>query len=131
MPQSPLSKKLHIKTGYRGIIIDPPNGYTNMLAPLPEGTTLMKKGGKDLDFVQLFVLDISKLTKKAPGAIAALKEDGLLWISYPKKSSGLKSDLTRDSVWEVMKPFGWRGVAMISIDDTWSAFRFRPSHLVK
>lgn len=59
-------------------------------------------------------------------AATAVKDDGLLWGSYPKKSTNVESDLWCDVVWEVMKPSGWRAVTQISIDDIWSALRYRP-----
>jgi hypothetical protein len=59
-------------------------------------------------------------------AIAALKYDGLLWISYPKRSSKVETDLTRDRGWEVMTEAGLRPVTQVSIDALWSALRFRP-----
>jgi hypothetical protein len=56
--------------------------------------------------------------------------DGLLWVSYPKKSSKIATDISRDVAWEVMKEFGLQPVFQISIDETWSALRFRPTERV-
>ena len=57
--------------------------------------------------------------------------DGLLWLSYPEKSSKVKTDLTRDVLWALVEPAGWRPVTQVSIDEVWSAMRFRPVDLVK
>lgn len=59
-------------------------------------------------------------------ALQALKPGGLLWFAYPKKSSGLKTDITRDVGWDAVTQAGLKGVAQVAIDETWSALRFRP-----
>jgi hypothetical protein len=66
----------------------------------------------------------------APSALSAVVDNGLLWFAYPKKSGPLKSDLSRDSGWEPLFEAGFDSVAQISIDETWTGFRFRPKHLV-
>ena len=65
-----------------------------------------------------------------PAAIEAIKYDGLLRISYPKRSSRVESDLTRDVMWELMADTGLSPLAQVSIDPVWSALRFRPSNEV-
>jgi len=60
----------------------------------------------------------------------ALKPGGLLWFAYRKKSSKVKTDISRDIIWEGLMSIGIHPVTLISIDDTWSALRFRPSTLV-
>lgn len=59
-----------------------------------------------------------------------LKPDGMFWISYPKQTSKVKTDLNRDILWKLMEKHGLAGVAMISIDNVWSAMRFRPADKV-
>ena len=66
----------------------------------------------------------------APSALSAVVDNGLLWFAYPKKSGPLQSDLSRDSGWEPLFAAGFDSVAQISIDETWTGFRFRPKHLV-
>ena len=68
-----------------------------------------------------------ELAKLGPKAVGAVEYDGLLWISYPKKSSKVKTDLTRDVLWELMSDTGLRPVTQVSVDSTWSAMRFRPT----
>jgi hypothetical protein len=127
MSNSPLMKKLHIKPGHRILLINAPDGYLELLGPLPEGAEFVDKPGKDLDFVQLFVRSIADLNKLAPRAIKAVKYDGLLWIAYPKKSSKkIKSDISRDVGWDTVTKAGLDGVASIAIDDDWTAIRLRP-----
>ena len=66
----------------------------------------------------------------SPAAIAAVAYDGLLWISYPKRSSKVETDLSRDVLWDLMMETGLRPVTQVSIDDVWSALRFRPAEKV-
>ena len=78
------------------------------------------------DFVHLFVTDGAELERLGPVALQSVTYDGLLWISYPKRSSKVETDLSRDVGWEVVANAGLRPVTQVSIDATWSALRFRP-----
>jgi hypothetical protein len=129
MPDTPLVKKLVIRPHYRLLLIDEPEGYRAYLGTLPEGVEVFRQGDGPFDLVHLFVQQKAELEDKAPAAIQAVKPDGLLWISYPKKTSKVSSDLLREVMWEVVLKFGWQAVTQISIDDTWSALRFRPASL--
>ncbi len=75
--------------------------------------------------------DKSELDAYASKVVNALKDEGLLWICYPKKSASIKTDLTRDDGWDALKKQGYEGVSLVSVDNTWSAFRFRPTEKVK
>ena len=127
---SPLSKKLRIDAGHRIRLINPPKGYVKQLGELPEGARIVHKGHGACDFVHVFVRSVAELEELAPEAIRAVKPDGILWMSYPKVSSGVQTDITRDAGWEVMSAYGMRPVAQVAIDGTWSALRFRPKELV-
>jgi hypothetical protein len=85
----------------------------------------------EIDFTLLFIKNQAEFDDLFLNTIKKTKYDGLFWLAYPKKSSKIKSDVTRDTLWESMKPHGYRPVSMISIDKTWSAMRVRPSTEVK
>lgn len=125
MAENPLIKKLRLQPGQRAAFLNAPAGYVASLGDLPAGVVATGETAALLDFVQLFVRDSSELAGRLPAVLVALKPDGLLWICYPKTSSGIKTDLTRDAGWEPVAKAGLRGVANIAIDDTWSALRFR------
>ncbi len=127
---SPLTKRLGVKVGQRLLLLSAPPGYTQALTDLPENVTVSETPGENFHLVQLFVRDSSQLAEWAPTAIESLVYDGLLWITYPKKSSGVPSDLSRDVLWELMKAYDLRPVSQISIDAVWSALRFRPPERV-
>jgi hypothetical protein len=127
---SGLIKKLLLKPGQKAAVLNPPAGYLEGLGPLPEGAELVARPNAPLDFVHLFVRDKDELDKLTPQAIRLLKDDGIFWVSYPKGSAKVKTNLNRDKLWKFMKGHGFDGVAMVSIDETWSAMRFRPKDKV-
>ncbi len=130
MSSSSSVKKLGIRTGQRLLILNAPAGYVERLEDLPEGVEVSYQRGGEHDFVHLFVKDSSELRQLGPVALAAVSYDGLLWLSYPKKSSKVDTDLSREVMWQLMEGTGWRPVSQISIDEVWSALRFRPSEKV-
>jgi hypothetical protein len=121
-----LVKKLLLKPGQKAVVLNPPPGYLEALGELPEVAGMVARPSAALDFVHLFIRDRAELANQVPGALRLIKEDGVFWISYPKGSSCIRSDLNRDILWKLMDRLGFKGVAMVSIDDDWSAMRFRP-----
>lgn len=130
MSQSALVKKLRIQPGQRALVLNPPSGYVQSLGELPEGVELSKKPEGEYDFVHLFIKDSAEFEKLIQSAIEAVEYDGLLWISYPKRSSKVATDLSRDVLWGMMGETGLRPVTQVSVDAVWSALRFRPAEMV-
>lgn len=122
MEDKSLIKKLLMKPGLRSIVINPPDGYLQRLGSFPIEFELEGK----FDFVHLFVKSKEEVDVFGPRAIEAVKQDGVLWISYPKGSSKIKTDINRDKGWDTIKAMGFQGVSLVSVDETWSAMRFRP-----
>ena len=77
------------------------------------------------DLIQAFVSSQAAFEAQLGGLKAALKPKGLLWISYPKGAARIKSDITRDTIWRYAKTVGLDGVAMVAVDETWSAMRLK------
>ena len=119
-----LTKKLHLKPGMRIALVNPPAGFS--LGELPAGVTHEKSLKNNLDLVLLFAISQRELNRHWQKALGAMKQDGALWVSYPKKSSGIASDLGMGE-WNAPKGSGWNPVAMIGLDDTWSSVRFKHS----
>jgi hypothetical protein len=124
-----LAQKSLVKSGYQIQLINAPDGFA--IDGLPTEVSITTDEGKERDMVYLFVNSIADVQQLAPQAIKALKYDGLLWIAYPKRSSSIKTDINCDNGWETLDAAGFRPVTQISIDDTWSALRFRPKAEVK
>jgi len=124
-------KKLGLKPGMRALVATAPSGYLKSLAPLPEGVAVSEAIGGSHDFVQLFAVKKSEIEKSAKRLLQSAAPGALVWITYPKKTSGVESDLSREAVWAAMEGTEWRPVSQIAIDDVWSALRFRPIKDVK
>jgi hypothetical protein len=121
-----LSKKLSIKPGQKFVLINAPKGFDKVLGALPANVRMEKNLSRETDIVLLFVTMKKDLEKAWSKVMQAISEKVVLWIAYPKKSSGIPSDLAMMSgSWEVYENSPWQPVAMISIDDTWTAVRFR------
>jgi hypothetical protein len=122
---SELVKKLRLTSGMRVLILQAPTGYLAELDGLPE-TQLQTEPDGTYDYVQLFCHSVAEVEQHAATALAAARPDSLVWLCYPKKSSKLYVDLNRDQGWDAVKNAGWEGVALVSVDNDWSAMRFRP-----
>ncbi len=131
MAISSVAKKLGIKPGMQALVVNAPFGYVKSLAPLPEGVVVSERVGGTLQFVQFFATRKAEIQKSAPNLLKHAAPGALVWITYPKKTSGVESDLSREEVWDAMNPTGWRPVTQIAIDEVWSALRFRPAEDVK
>src|SRR5262245_11214567 len=123
MPESPLAKKMKLKPGARAAVIHPPEKYLDQLKH--DSAVSPKLSGK-YDWVQIFAKNKKELDSLAPKAAKALKPESILWLSFPKGSSKIQTDLTRDKGWEVLQGLDLKWVTLISVDENWSAFALRP-----
>lgn len=121
-----LMKKLRLPEDGKVLVLQPPDGFLQELGLDTDAASATDGMQGAYDYVQLFAESVSELKQYGPQALAAIKHDGLLWICYPKGSSKLKTDLSRDKGWELVWNAGYEGISLISIDGTWSAMRFRP-----
>ncbi|TWR25523.1 YdeI/OmpD-associated family protein [Mucilaginibacter achroorhodeus] len=128
---SPLAKKLQMKPGQTWLILNAPEDYLATLEPLPDGVELTFAVGKPVSGIQVFVKTGAELSEVLKHLKPSLKDDTIFWVIYPKKTSGIETDLEMMSGWEVTKPFGLRPVASAAINNVWTSLRFRPEHLVK
>jgi hypothetical protein len=119
-----LAKKLLIKPDARVLLLNAPIGYARKLEPLPAGATLTDKRGGPADVVIAFTRDSAELKRLASG-FAALEEDAVLWVCYPKGGAKAGTDLDRDILHAAMEKHELTGVSLVAFDDTWSAMRFR------
>ena len=131
MTVNPIVRKLGIKPGMRVLVVAAPPGYLKLLAPLPEGVVVSTVEGGAHPCVQFFATSLAGIRESVPGLLKHAAPGALFWITYPKKTSGVESNLSRDLISEAMSGTGWRPVSIISIDEVWSALRFRPAGDVK
>jgi len=128
---NPLAKKLLIKAGSRLLVHKAPDSFTDRLTPLPDGVQLDLEGDGPYDVVLQFVRSKAQVDAYAPAAIQRLREQGVLWMVYPKRSKGIQTDIHRDTGWDCLWQAGWSGIAMVAIDESWAALRFRPDKDIK
>jgi hypothetical protein len=126
MAENALAKKLKLKPGQRAVVVNAPDGYLAELGELPAGVELAEKLTGKFDWVQIFVKNKAELDKLLPHVARTLKPESLLWISYPKGSSKIQTDLTRDQGWDAVQAADLKWITLISVNATWSAFALRP-----
>jgi 1-acyl-sn-glycerol-3-phosphate acyltransferase len=124
---SALARKLLIEPGQQVLVMNAPEGYIDLLQPLPDDASATEHGNGPRDVVQLFSRDRAELERHAQAALQAVKPGGVLWMSYPSPSSGPSSDLMRDHGWGVLHAAGMVAVAHVQVDERWMAIRFRPA----
>lgn len=119
-----LVAKLGIKEGQRIRIINAPSKYDLALGRLPKNVVEVTGAESDLDFVQLFTASEEELKREFPKLMRGLKKDGIFWISYPRTSSKLDSDLNGFMVREVGTGHGMAEVKISSLDEDWAGIKF-------
>ena len=127
MPDRTVAQKLLIKENYKILFINEPDNYRAILGKLPENVSVLTGEGRSADFIQLFVTSRKELVEKLDEIKPEMSPKGLLWVTYPKGTSGIKTDINRDIIREYAQSIGLNSVAMISVDDTWSALRLKLS----
>ena len=121
--QRSLVEKLGIKPGMRVAILNAPRGYRATLGKLPAGVTVAVSPREPLPFIQFFAVSRSVLESRLPGLLRALEPAGALWVSWPKKASGMPTDLTEDVVRAIALPTGLVDVKVAAVDDVWSGLK--------
>ena len=124
---TPLPQKLGIKPGHVLALLDAPKAFPDTLGELPPGARVTTKlaGGAPLDVVVLFVTTRRALAAGVAKARPRLTPAGGLWVAWPKRTSGVTTDLTENVVRDVFLSSGLVDNKVCAIDDTWSGLRFR------
>jgi hypothetical protein len=121
--KTPLAQKLGIKPEAKVAALNAPADYRKLLAPLPAGVAFSDKATAGAGFVHLFVTERRVLEKELKRLRGLIDEAGVLWISWPKKSAGLGSDITEDVIREVCLPLGFVDIKVCAVDETWSGLK--------
>ncbi len=124
----PLAQKLGLKAGCHLAAIDAPGHYTDLVEPLPDGVSLVLSGWEQAEpgaqVVHAFVADRAALEENVRTLVDLPAPGGMIWISWPKKTSRLFRDLTEDGIREIVLPTGWVDVKVAAIDADWSGLKF-------
>ncbi len=121
---TPLIKKLGIKSGFHIFVLDPPKGYYDWLSPLPADCVVKTTLSGTFDFIHVFALQFETFQEIFLKSQAHLKKDGMLWISWPKKSSKVATDLDENKIRDFGLNCGLVDVEVCAIDQTWSGLKF-------
>ena len=120
----PLVQKLGIVEGTRLCTVNPPANFRETLGEIPLAVEWANRLRPPLDIVVAFHARRSGLETNWPSLVSAVVPEGAIWICWPKKASGVETDITDDVVREVVLPKGWVDNKVCAIDDTWTALRF-------
>jgi hypothetical protein len=118
-----LVEKLDLKPGTKAHLRGAPSGYRDLLGPLPEGVVVRSTLRTPVDFIQAFFDSERRLARDLPALRDALIPGGALWISWPKKTSGVATDITEDVVRRHALALGLVDVKVCAVDDTWSGLK--------
>ena len=119
-----LSQKLKIKEGYTLRTINAPENFVQTLSPLPAGVKI-SGDAKNYNQVHWFVRNKAQMERELNNILKLIKDDVVCWIYYPKGTSKIQTDLTRDKGWDALLKHDFQWLSLISFDDTWSAFAMR------
>lgn len=117
-----IAKKLHLKPGMQVSLVHSPAGFS---LGSPPGVMVRKSLTRQLDLVLVFATTQKALNALWPRLLASVKRDGAIWVAYPKKSSGLDSDLAGMQPLDASGRSDWNPVSRIALDDTWAAVRYK------
>ena len=121
---TPLAKKLGIKEGSRILLVNPPKNFQSELGELPDEVVFVKRATNSIDIILFFVLTERELARDFTKLAARLVANGMIWIAWPKKSSGVATDLVFDSVQRIGLNAGLVDVKICAVDEIWSGLKF-------
>ena len=121
--ETPLAKKLGIKDGMRLAALNAPKGYVSWLNGLPPTARVVSEVAKDAVAVHLFATERQKLERALLRLRTTIDQDGFVWVSWPKKTSGVVTDITEDVIREVALPLGFVDVKVCAVTETWSGLK--------
>ncbi len=120
----PLAQKLGLKPGMRLVALNAPDHYAALLDPLPHGAEIVAVLERPAQFIHYFTISQAVLRAAFPGLRGALAPDGMLWVSWPKRTSPLAGDLDENTVREIGLAHGLVDVKVAAIDADWSGLKF-------
>ncbi len=119
----PLWQKLGIKPGSTVNTIGAPTEYEALLGGVPPKVKLAGPPHKGADFVHFFATQRAVLSRNLVSLRREMAVDGVLWVSWPKRTAGVPTNVTEDVIREVALPLGWVDVKVCAVDETWSGLK--------
>jgi hypothetical protein len=120
---TPLAKKLGIKSGSEVLSVGVPDGYLKLLEPLPEDVQFVSRISESTDIIHLFTTQKAELEKALKTYRDKIAPTAAVWVSWPKKSAKVPTDITEDTVREVALPLGFVDIKVCAVDEVWSGLK--------
>jgi hypothetical protein len=120
---TPLAKKLGIKQGFQILLINEPDGYMDLFTDFPEAVDIAKEYQGDKDLIHYFTTEAKLLLRDIQNLKKEIKQNGIIWISWPKKSSGVPTDLTEDLIRAIALQNGLVDIKVCAVDQVWSGLK--------
>jgi hypothetical protein len=120
---TPLVKKLGIAEGFKVLLINAPPEYRALISPLPAGVSFITAANSATNFVHAFATKRLELARLLPSLRRKLPHDALIWVSWPKKTSKVSTDITENTIREVALPLGFVDVKVCAVTDVWSGLK--------
>jgi hypothetical protein len=125
MPDKSVAEKLQFKAGRKILLVNPPSYVDSLLGTLPAEITLLRQAQPPVEIIVAFIRNRQELEAQLGTLRAMLDPKGMLWVVYYKGTAKVKADINRDSINGYAQTLGLQGVAMISVDQDWSALRLK------
>lgn len=120
---TPLAKKLGIGPGCRLLTIAAPDDYPALLEPMPAGVEFAAAPSADIDLAHVFVTREAELQMQLQDLRRRLRPDAAVWVSWPKKSAKVPTDITEDVIRKVALPLGWVDIKVCAVTEIWSGLK--------
>jgi hypothetical protein len=120
---TPLAKKLGIKDGSRIFLLNAPGNYLQLVSPLPEGVQVAPQITSHTDVIHIFSTKKEELSQALHTCLEKMRSNGVIWASWPKKSSKVPTDISEDTIREVALPLGLVDIKVCAVDDVWSGLK--------
>ncbi len=118
-----LTKKLGILPNSELVIMNEPQEFRRLIKPIPEGVRVEARVTKRTNMVHIFATSKNRLGESLQLCITQIAQDAVIWVSWPKKSSKMKSDVTENIIREIALPLGLVDIKVCAIDETWSGLK--------
>ena len=120
---TPLVQKLGIKPGHRISTVSEPPSFDKALGALPEGAAFVGSTAKSVDAIVAFETDLKQFKKRLPGLANRIHQDGMIWVAWPKKASGMTTDVSENPIRDFALTLGLVDIKVCAIDETWSGLK--------
>jgi hypothetical protein len=120
---TPLARKLGIKSGDEVLLVGAPEGYPELLGPVPDAVRFVPRLSASTDLIHVFSARRADLEKALNTYRGAIKPTATVWVSWPKKSSKAPTDITEDTIRELALPLGFVDVKVCAVDEVWSGLK--------